>query len=595
MSKIAVDPTNSNIVYAAMANRGINQDHAPGTGIFKSVDAGVTWTNTTTSISTSEAYSDVVIDPSDPNVVYMAIGSLYGSAVNGVYESVNGGGSWSLLSGVPTGMNDGRISIAIAPSDPSVLYVCIARTNIGNIGWGLYAFLRSDDGGSDWTDLTSGTPNFMGSQGFYDQSLAVDPTNPARVYVGGQVQPTNDAVFESTNYGVTWAGIAGDASTDPHTDHHAFYFDASGKLLDGNDGGIWRLDNPDPNNIQWTDLNKDLNTIQLVGIGLHPTDDSIAVGGSQDNGAERFTDKLGWTQVHNFFGPGDAGSVKFSNQNPDRAYRVCRSKASAATSSGSPMTPGKPGPPRPAVSAFSSPSNTNFYPPFAIDPSNGDRLVIGSNQLYETTDGASNWNLFADVNQNGFNPDGETVNAIGLAASDPKTIYAASGGFFASSSHIYVTTNGGTTWTQVDLPNGSGRVSDLEVDPVNSQTVYATVSTFGGGHVFKSTTGGSTWTDISGNLPNLPTWTLQFDPTTGNLYVGNDTGVFISSDGGTTWNQRSGLPHAQVYQLAPQYQLPDLGGRNARQGVVGDPDEADLHLPGYCGGPCSLLRRRRSP
>ena len=195
--------------------------------------------------------------------------------------------------------------------------------------------------------------------------------------------------------------------------------------------------------------------------------------------------------------------------------------------------------------------------------------MIGSNQLYETTDGVSTpWNLLADVNQNGFNPDGEIVDAIGLAASDSMTIYAATGGYFASSSHIYATSNGGTSWSQVDLPGGSGRVSDLEVDPNHAQTVYATVSTFNGGHVFKSTNGGGTWNDISGNLPNLPTWSLQFDPTTGHLFVGNDTGVFVSSNNGATWNPMgSGLPNVQVFQLALNTNYRTLAAATHGRGV----------------------------
>src|SRR5581483_3867438 len=82
------------------------------------------------------------------------------------------------------------------------------------------------------------------------------------------------------------------------------------------------------------------------------------------------------------------------------------------------------------------------------------------------------------------------------------------------------------------------------------QTAYAVVSTFGGGHVFMTTDGGKSWTDISGNLPNLPTWSIQLDSANNVLYVGNDQGVFSSSDGGTTWAPLgTGLPNAQVFSL----------------------------------------------
>ena len=171
--------------------------------------------------------------------------------------------------------------------------------------------------------------------------------------------------------------------------------------------------------------------------------------------------------------------------------------------------------------------------------------------LFQTTNGAASWAPTSTVGVNGWNPSGNNVDAIGLAASNASTIYAATGGNFASSSNIYVTTNGGTSWTNINLPAGSGRVNDLEVDPTNSQIVYAVVSTFGGGHVFQSINGGTTWTNISGNLPNLPTWSLQIDPSSGALYVGNDTGVYVSTNTGTSWSPLgTGLPNAQVFQIA---------------------------------------------
>src|SRR5206468_9783539 len=79
----------------------------------------------------------------------------------------------------------------------------------------------------------------------------------------------------------------------PHADHHGIGFDANGRLLDGNDGGIWRLDNPNVGSIHWTDLNGNLQITQFYGIALDPINPAIIFGGSQDNGTEKYNANSG--------------------------------------------------------------------------------------------------------------------------------------------------------------------------------------------------------------------------------------------------------------------------------------------------------------
>ena len=156
----------------------------------------------------------------------------------------------------------------------------------------------------------------------------------------------NNEIIESTNAGLNWSSInIGSDGTGPHTDDHGVAFDANGKLIDGNDGGIWRLDNATIGSIQWTDLNTNLNTIQFEGIGLHPTDSTIALGGSQDNGTSRFTGNLGWTLTDG----GDGGFVKFSQQNGNRVYHIAPIGSFGSTDffRVSERRRCRPGPPRP--------------------------------------------------------------------------------------------------------------------------------------------------------------------------------------------------------------------------------------------------------
>src|SRR5439155_371752 len=114
IAQIAVSPTNPNLVYVAVHGGGAN-GVSGNTGIWKSNDGGLNWTNTTTAISTTAAYTDLVISSGDltGNTLYAAVGSEFGSAANGIYKTQDGGGVWNLLSGFPSGMVDGRIRLAV--------------------------------------------------------------------------------------------------------------------------------------------------------------------------------------------------------------------------------------------------------------------------------------------------------------------------------------------------------------------------------------------------------------------------------------------------------------------------------------------------
>src|SRR5262249_16498279 len=285
ISEIAIDPTDANVAYAAVSTFGVNGIGGNG-GIWKTLDGGATWTNTTVSITTTQPYSSVRIDPSAPSTVYAAIGNLTGSLLNGVYKTTDGGTTWSLLSGAPNGTTAGRLTVAIAPSNDQVIYVASQSPSTNGLG----TFVRSNDGGDTFTDLTTRTPNYMGGQGWYDTTLIVDPADAAVVYAGGAAGA--NSLIRSTTGGASWTDISNGPSGGPHVDHHGAAFDASGRYLDGNDGGIYRLD--DPVAITWTQLNGSISTIQFQGLGLHPTDANVILAGSQDNGTSKFTGNLGW-------------------------------------------------------------------------------------------------------------------------------------------------------------------------------------------------------------------------------------------------------------------------------------------------------------
>jgi len=389
----------------------------------------------------------------------------------------------------------------------------------------------------------------------------VDPSNPAIVYAAGSAG--TNSILRSINSGVSWTDIHIGGSpnfSSPHVDHHASTFDAMGRLLIGTDGGIWRLDNP--TTPAWSDLNGNLSTIQFTGIGLHPTNPNIVVGGSQDNGTEIYTGNVIWLETDG----GDGGYAKFSSTNGARVYhQIPNGSAGSAFFRRSDDT-GNTWITR--TSSISADVNVqNFYAPFSVDPGNGDRVLYGTNRVWETTNGGDSWLPISASGVAGFNSGGANVDAIGIAPSDLLTLYAATGGTFATSSKIFVTTNRGTSWTEHDLPAGNGRVNDIQVDPANAMIAYAVVNTFNAnGHVFRTINGGTTWTNISGSgggaLPDLPVWSIQIDDSTSpsKLYIGADDGVYVSSDLGANWSRLgTGLPNAQAVQLDLNKRLHILG------------------------------------
>jgi photosystem II stability/assembly factor-like uncharacterized protein len=539
ISQIVVDPQDPNTVYVAVGALATNG--LPGnTGIWKSTTGGATWTNTTTSISCTAAFSDLVMDPTNNMILYAGVGDPNGNSANGIWKTSDGGGSWSLLSQFPHGSTDsnvGRITIGIANTAPKTLYASIA--NAGPIAI-LYKMMKTTNGGQTWTQLT-GTPNYMGQYGDYNTTLAVDPANARTVYAGGQAG--GDSLIRSTDGGANWSDIStGVDFNGPHVDHHGIGFDAKGRLLDGNDGGIWRLDDPHPATLHWADLNGDLNTIQFEGIALDPTTPNIVYGGSQDNGTEKFTDNRVWNEVDG----GDGGFVRDSFAQHLTVYHDAAvasfgafafiERSDDGGNSWFPETNG--------INAGSEP--TIFYPPMVMDPANANRLLMGTSRVYETLNRADLWTPISTPGKNGWTAS-TAIDALAAAKSNQMTVYAATQG------HIFVTLNDGQSWQQIDIPDFNDHIKDLAVDPHNNRHAFAVRDRFTGGpggHVFETTNGGMSWTDISGNLPDLPANALALDTRTGLIFVGTDAGVYATNNDGTSWvSFEAGLPHVRVVGL----------------------------------------------
>ncbi|MGD9856788.1 MAG: M36 family metallopeptidase, partial [Planctomycetaceae bacterium] len=203
ISKVLVHPTDPNTVYVAVG-RGLNGLFG-NMGVWKSTNGGATWTNMTSVISTSDPVTDLVMDPTNPNVLIAGFGEIFGHSANGLYRTLDGGANWSPIGvgTLPAGTTAGRVNLAISADGQSVY---AGWTSPGASFGSLLGFFQSTNGGTSWTNRTATTPNYMGGQGWYDNVLIVDPANPNRVYVGGAAGA--NSLIRSDNGGASWTDIS---------------------------------------------------------------------------------------------------------------------------------------------------------------------------------------------------------------------------------------------------------------------------------------------------------------------------------------------------------------------------------------------------
>jgi uncharacterized protein (TIGR03437 family) len=520
---IVVHPNQPQLVLAGVGSG------APGLlGVYRSTDAGNTWQ----AVLTGGAGSDIVLDPSAPDIMYAAIGSSGGGSRNGIYKSTDAGITWTQLSGtggdvLPT-KNVGRISLAIAPSNTQVLYAAIQDTSIANFGM-LLGTYKSVDGGQSWTQLTM--PNFCSTQCWYDLVLRVNPANPDIVYAGGI------SLWGTIDGGATWRPINGNF-TPLHVDHHALAFSADGsRLYDGDDGGVWMTTDVTGFPNTWNNLNSSFAIAQFSpGFSINPTDANIAYAGTQDNSTMRYSGRLAWDEV----ACGDGGWTVIDPSSPTQAFTSCQNiSLLKSLPQGGWVS---------ILSGINQADPHQFYAPFIGDPSDGLRLYFGSNHVYQTNDGGGSWSAISpDITNN------RTITTIAVAPSDPNVVYAGT-----SNGLVQVTTNatqsGGADWSNRSTGLPIRVVTQIAVHSSDPMTAYVTYSGFPGaipGHVFKTTNGGISWANISGDLPNIPANDIVIDPDApGTLYLATDVGVFRSIDDGGSWATLSnGLPRVVVTGL----------------------------------------------
>ena len=532
-SRIVVDPTSPQTVYASITRAGGFPELAAAKGhpmaegplgVFKSVDGGASWSHLTNGLPSLSA-TDLAIDPSDPSILYAAIGRIFGDAANGVYKSTDAGASWSKLGGGLPVSDVGRISLAVSPDMGQRVFAMV--TEAATAGGGsaqLESIFRSDNGGASWVDL--GNPISQSSYGWYLSTISVRPGDPDTVVAGGLT------MGRSTNGGASWSEI-----TPPHVDCHAVAWDASGRLLVGDDGGVHRSESLGS---EWESLNTNLSSVQFyAGLSTHPSDDDLVIGGAQDNGSNR---RMGETTFWDTVVGGDGGWTQIDQASPNRMFAESQGTGNLVRSENG------------GDSFFGSANGINFgdrncfLPPYLIDPTDSDRMLYATHRVYRSTNGGQSWSPISGdlTNVNG------AIRALAMAPSDPQVVYAAT-----NDGNVLVSLDGGSGWEVVREGHpGWPRVTrELWVEPGDALTVYLAGAVFGVEQVLRSGDGGQSWVSLDGDLPDVPVNVVVADhrsplPV---LYAGTDSGLWRSLNDGATWSRYgAGMPHAVVIDILLQ-------------------------------------------
>ncbi|MHC5212726.1 MAG: WD40/YVTN/BNR-like repeat-containing protein [Planctomycetota bacterium] len=510
---VRVDPAAPSVVWAATTD-----------GVYKSLDAGRNWTKKLPVVMAM----DLVVHPVATDTVLAACGDL-GTAGRGIYRTTDGGDTWTAVTavGLPTDFL-GKIQIGVTPADPDVVYASIGNGfevfGPENFTW----LFRSVDFGASFS-LRS-TIDYSKWQGWYAHDVDVSPTDPDTIVCAGidSWKSTDGGLtlVQESDYtlyftGETPPGAAEGPPDYSHADHHDVVFHPTDPdiVYFANDGGISRsLDGGET----FRSLNGGYQTTQFYNgsVSMAP-DPDLAMGGLQDNGSVIYRGDGSWQR---WVLGGDGGWCAIDPNDPDIVYATAQflfvGKSFDGGNSFFNISPPDLGGP------------VAFIAPFVMSPTDSLILYAGSDYLFKSFDGGSQW----FIGQGGVPIDGNPLLLLAVAQQNDDVLYLATAPH-VSRGKVHRTLDGGSTFTEITGTLPDRYPGDMATDPVDEATVYLTMSGFGSSHVFRSTDYGDSWVDIDGGkLPDVPTTAVVVDPDKpGHVYVGNDIGVWRTTNGGASW------------------------------------------------------------
>ncbi|HLY60599.1 MAG TPA: hypothetical protein VKV95_07510 [Terriglobia bacterium] len=607
---IAVAPSDPNVIYVGSGEADMRSDISYGNGIYKSTDAGATWTHI--GLEDSWQFGRILIDPGNPDIVYAAaLGHAYApSAQRGVFRSTDGGRNWDRV--LFKDENTGAIDLAFDPRDARTLYAALWQTrrppwNVyppsNGPGSGLY---KSTDGGTTWAELkgnglpseglgrmgiavASAEPNRIyllvdaknggvyrsddagahwsladseqriWGRGWYFGGITADPKNPDMVYV------CNTSTYRSTDGGKSFDAIKGAPGGD---DYHSLWIDpenSSRMILATDQGVVISVDGAK----SWTSWYNQ-PTAQLYHVITDNRSPYWVYGAQQDSGSVGVVSRSNGSNItaRDWRPVGVGGESMYIAPDPldpnilyGGAFGAAVARYNLTTGESRDISP-----------ALAHPGNyrRTWTLPLVFSPRNPHELYFSAQILFRTKDGGETWQVLSpDLTREdpGVPPnldpptaaDGPNIKRRGVIYTiAPSPVRAGEIWIGTDDGLIQVTRDDGKTWHNVTPPELTpwSKIGLIEGSRFNGDTVYAAVDRHRlddlSPHIYRTRDGGKTWEDVNkgihvGSYVNV----VREDPVRkGLLYAGTETGVYVSFDDGDSWQPlQLNMPTASVRDI----------------------------------------------
>jgi photosystem II stability/assembly factor-like uncharacterized protein len=589
ITRMVYDPKDTKTFYFCTGEGWFNADAARGMGVWKSSDAGVTWSVLPATLNDTFYYcQDMLVHPitgdlyvstrdgglqrsQDKGATWKKVlglgkGAIYNTAADleitadneifvsigifntdGIYFSASGdAGTWEKrMTGLPSAVH--RIEMATAPSDANIAYCIPTSSGADRKITGVY---RTADKGKNWVEVTSPGDNkeLAKVQGWYDLIIKVDPTNSDVVAVGGL------NIFRSQDAGQNWLQLAeGDTRVKTnlqyaHVDQHEIHFKNSDTVFFGNDGGIYQCNNFRDAVPVLFDVNKNYNVTQYYSAAMAPeANDQRVLGGTQDNGTYMSThqgisdfEKLSWADGGFCAVSHKKGNVIFTTTQERRIYRFRGERIDTITN--------------PKVKD----ANTLFINPLEMDATDPEIIYQASNQGLWRLKNAS----FADSNgwELASRPFGQ-ISAIASSKNNLNTVIIGrtNGGKVFKIENAHITDNG---YFPINMDINNELPTDVytscvEVSQKDANHMIVVFSNYGINSIYETRNALSDtveWTSVEGDLEDMPIrWALIHPDNENVCYIATELGVLYTEKlegANTKWKPAgNNLPNLRIDML----------------------------------------------
>jgi photosystem II stability/assembly factor-like uncharacterized protein len=534
--QVAVDPHDPNRVFVAALGHpyAANEER----GIFRSTDGGKTFKKVLYKDANTGG-SDVEIDPNHPNVVYAGLwqtrqgpweNGAWTGASGGLFKSTDGGDTWSKLTGGGLPDDISQVDIAIAPSNSNRVYATVATDRIVKI-------YRTDDAGRTWA-ITTTDPRPAERIGGGDLPVPrVDPKNPDVLYTCSTV------VWKSSDGGKTWFGLRGAPGGDdyqnmwinPNNPDVILLTSDQGAIVSENGGTSWSSWYNQP-------------TAQMFHVTIDNSFPYRACGGQQDSGSACVPSRGddGLITFHDWHPVGieEYGYAAPDPLDPDTVFGGKVTSYNRRTGQVAEVEP------RPMRDY-----RTVRTAPLVFSSADPHVLFFGANTIWKTSDRGQNWTeISPDLSRKAWDTPKVVEPYLDTPAAKPSqrgVVYTLAPSpldlnkLWAGTDDglIWQTSDGGKNWSNVTPPELKPwwKVSIMDASHFDAQTAYAAISTLRlddmRPHLFRTHDGGKTWKEIDNGIPDgAPTDVIREDPKRkGLLFAGSETQVWVSFDDGDHW------------------------------------------------------------